>query len=42
MIDSLKIGDVLNNNIDTTGEPRSFTNLNNQDAINKIFENDEN
>jgi hypothetical protein len=42
MIDSLKIGDVVNNNIDTTGEPRSFTNLNNQDAINKIFENDEN
>ena len=43
MIDSFKIGDVVNNdNIDTTDEFSSVINTNNQDAINKIFENDEN
>jgi hypothetical protein len=41
-IESLKIKDVVNNNIYTTDESRSFTNLNNQDAINKTFENNEN
>ena len=43
MIDSFKIGDVVNNNIVKTDESRSVINTNNnQDAINKIFENDEN
>ena len=43
MIDSFKIGDVVNNNIVETDESRSVINTNNnQDAINKIFENGEN
>ena len=48
MIDSFKIGEVVNdnnNNIADTEESRSVTNTNtnnNQDAIKKIFENDEN
>ena len=45
MIDSFKIGDVVNdhNNIATTAdESRSSTNTNNENAIKKIFENNEN
>ena len=43
MIDSFKIGDVVNNNIVETDESSFVTNTNNnQDVIKKIFKNDEN
>ena len=43
MIDSFKIGDVVNNNIVETDESSFVTTTNNnQDVIKKIFENDEN
>jgi hypothetical protein len=43
MINSFKIGDVVNNNnIDTTDESRSVINTNNnEDTIKKIFENND-
>lgn len=42
MIDSFKIGDIVNDNMDTIDESRSVINTNNNDAIKKIFKNDEN